>query len=57
MVLLVILAVLFIAIAIMVVVGEKHGKPLAPEQQQKYSKILVVLVFVLLIGGMIRLML
>ncbi|WP_181902167.1 hypothetical protein [Thalassotalea euphylliae] len=45
MTLLIILALVFLSVAIMVVLGEKFGKPLDQPTQQKYSKILIVLVF------------
>ncbi len=55
MTLLVILLCVFGAVALMVVLGEKYGKPMEPEQQQKYSRIAMILVFVLLISGVIKL--
>ncbi|QOL25545.1 hypothetical protein LP316_14805 [Thalassotalea sp. LPB0316] len=54
MALLIILACVFGGVALMVIFGEKHGKPLEPEQQQKYSKILMVLVFILLITALVN---
>jgi len=54
MTLLIILACVFGGVALMVVLGEKFGKPLSNEEQGKYSKIIMVLVFVLLIAGMIK---
>lgn len=54
MTLLIILACVFGGVALMVVLGEKFGKPLSNEEQGKYSKIIMILVFVLLIAGMIK---
>lgn len=52
--LILILVVLFAALAVVVKLTEKHGKPLDAEQQQRYSKVIMVLVFVSLIGAMIK---
>ncbi|WP_164718220.1 hypothetical protein [Colwellia sp. Arc7-635] len=57
MVLLIILLCIFAAVALMVVLGERFGKPMEAEQQQKYSKILWVVVFIAIIAGIIRQML
>jgi len=54
MTLIIILACVFGAVALMVILGERFGSPIDEEQQGKYSKILVVLVFVALIGGIIK---
>ncbi len=48
MTLLIILAAVFGGVALMVVLGEKYGKPMEPEEQAKYSKWLRILVFALL---------
>lgn len=56
MTLLVILAVVFGGVALMVILGEKFGKPMDNEQSAKYSKIATILVFVLIIGGIIKMM-
>lgn len=52
--LILILVVLFVALALVVKMTEKHGKPLNPEQQQRYSKVIMVLVFATLLGAMIK---
>ena len=54
MVLLIILACIFGGVALMVFFGEKYAKPLDKEQQQKYSKWIVILVFISLIGALIK---
>ena len=54
MTLLIILAVLFAGIALMVILGERFGKPMEVEQQQKYAKITRILVFVLLITAILK---
>lgn len=54
MVLLIILIVLFVAVALMVLLGEKFGKPMDNEQQRKYAKITQILVFVLLAAVLIK---
>jgi len=57
MTLLIILLIVFAAVALMVILGEKFGKPMDNEQQSKYGKIIPILVFVLLIGSMIKMLL
>jgi hypothetical protein len=54
MTLLIILVVVFAAVALMVFFGERFGKPLDEQQQGKYSKIIMVLVFVLLLGALLK---
>lgn len=54
MALLIILLCVFAAVALMVVLGQRFGKPMEVEQQQKYSKILWVVVFVAIVAGIIR---
>ncbi|KGJ97178.1 hypothetical protein [Thalassotalea sp. ND16A] len=54
MALLIILAAVFGGVGLMVFFGERYGKPLEQKDQQQYSKILVVLVFVLLIAAIVR---
>jgi hypothetical protein len=56
MTLLIILACVFGAVALMVILGERFGSPIDEKQQGKYSKILMVLVFISLIGGIIKAM-
>jgi uncharacterized membrane protein required for colicin V production len=57
MTLLIILLAVFAGIALMVILGEKFGKPMNNEEQAKYSKIIPILVFVLLIGSLIKMLL
>ncbi|WP_448213900.1 hypothetical protein [Colwellia sp. MEBiC06753] len=54
MTLLVILAFVFIGVALMVIFGEKFGKPLEVGEQRKYSKILMLLVFASLFIALIK---
>ena len=54
MTLLIILAVVFVAVALMVLLGERFGKPMTDEQQGKYSKITRILVFVVIITAIIK---
>jgi len=54
MTLLIILLVLFAIVALMVLFGERYGKPLDEQQQGKYSKIIIILVFALLVGSLIK---
>ncbi|NQY33677.1 MAG: hypothetical protein HRT37_01650 [Alteromonadaceae bacterium] len=54
MVLLIILAVLFVGVGLMVVFGERYAKPMEPEQQAKFSRIAIILVFVLLVAAIIK---
>ena len=56
MTLLVILLAVFAGIALMVILGERFGKPMSNEEQAKYSKILPILVFILLIGSLIKML-
>lgn len=53
---LIILAVLFLALALMVILLERFAKPISEEQQAKYSKILPILVFIMLILALIKAM-
>lgn len=55
--LLIILLCVFGAVALMVILGERFGKPMEVEQQQSYSKILWIVVFISIIGAIIREML
>ena len=52
--LLTILLVLFIALAVVVKLTEKYGQPMAPEQQSKLWRLLVILIFVSLIIRLIQ---
>ena len=54
MTLLIILACLFAAVALMVILGERFGKPMSEEQQAKFSKTTWILVFVILIAAIIK---
>lgn len=54
MVLIIILAVVLLGVALMVFLGEKHGKPMDNQQQAKLSKIAAILVFVLLVVALIK---
>lgn len=56
MTLLVILAVVFFVVALMVILGEKFGKPLESEEQAKYSKWIRILVFVSISMAIIKAM-
>ena len=54
MTLFIILGVLFAVLALVVVLTERYGKPQTQEQQAKLSKIAIILVFVLLLSGIIK---
>lgn len=54
MTLLIILGSVFLAVALMVMLGERFAKPMDEEQQSKYSKILPVLVFIMLFAALIK---
>ena len=54
MTLIIILTCVFIAVFLMVTLGEKFGKPMTDEQQGKYSKITRILVFVLIVAAIIK---
>lgn len=57
MTLLIILASVFGVVALMVILGERFGKPMSDEQQAKFSKISWILVFVILLAAIVRAML
>jgi Na+-driven multidrug efflux pump len=57
MTLLIILFCVFSAVALMVILGQRFGKPMAVEHQKKYAKILWVVVFIAIIAAIIRQML
>lgn len=57
MTLIIILSCVFFAVFLMVTLGEKFGKPMTEEQQAKYSKVIPILVFVLIVAAIIRAML
>jgi amino acid permease len=54
MTLLIILTCVFGVVALMVVLGEKFGKPMSNKQQAKFSKVSWILVFLVLVGAIIR---
>ncbi len=49
-----ILVVLFIALFIVVKLTERHGKALTAEQQNKLSKIAIVLMCIMLVAAIIK---
>ncbi len=56
MTLIIILARVFLAVALMVVLGERFGSAMTDEQQGKFGKITWILVFVILIAAIIKAM-
>jgi len=52
--LLIILASVFGVVALMVILGERFGKPMSDEQQAKFSKTTRILVFVILLAAIVR---
>lgn len=54
MTLIIILLAVFAGIALMVVLGERFAKPMTDKEQGKYSKILPILVFILIVGSLIK---
>jgi len=54
MTLFIILACVFGVIALMVILGERFGKPMSDEQQAKFSKTSRILVFVILLTAIIK---
>jgi len=54
MTLLYILFAVFAGVALMVIIGQKFGKPMSTEEQSKYAKITPILVFILIIGAIVR---
>lgn len=51
---LIILVVLFSVVALMVILIERFAKPVDEQQQAKYSKLLPILVFIMLITTLIK---
>ena len=51
---LIILAMVFSAVALMVILLERFAKPMDAQQQSKYSKILPILVFIMLLAALIK---
>jgi hypothetical protein len=54
MTLLIILLAVFASVALMVILGERFGKPMEEGQQSKYSKIIMVLVGISLVIALIK---
>lgn len=54
MTLIIILLVVFAVVALMVVLGERFGKPMEAEQQAKFSKIAGIACFILIISLIIK---
>ncbi|WP_171035646.1 hypothetical protein [Colwellia ponticola] len=54
MTLIIILACVFLAVFLMVILGERFGTPMTNEQQSKYGKIIRLLVFALLVAALIK---
>jgi len=54
MTLLYILVAVFVGVTLMVSIGQKFGKKVTEDDQKKYAKILPVLVFILIIGAIVR---
>lgn len=54
MTLIVILLVVFAAVALMVILGERFGKPMEQEQQSKLSKIAAIACFILIISLVVK---
>ena len=54
MALLIILASVFGVVALMVILGERFGKPMTDKQQVKFSKVTWILVFFLLLAAIVK---
>lgn len=54
MALLIILSCVFGVIALMVILGERFGKPMSRQQQARFSKISWILVFFILFAAIIK---
>ncbi len=54
MTLLIILVSVFAVVTLIVILGERFSKPMSNAQQTKFSKITVVLVFILLVSAFIK---
>lgn len=54
MTLFIILVCVFTVVALMVILGERFGKPMSEAQQAKFSKISWVLVLVILLASLIK---
>ena len=57
MALLVILACIFAAVALMVILGERFAKPMDEKQQAKIGKYLPILIFIMLFAALFKEML
>ncbi|MBU2925454.1 hypothetical protein Q4506_06070 [Colwellia sp. 4_MG-2023] len=57
MTLFIILACVFGVVALMVILGERFGSPMSNEQQARFSKVSWILVFMILVGAIIKEML
>jgi hypothetical protein len=57
MTLLIILASVFGVVALMVILGERFGKPMSDKQQANFSKVSWILVFIILLAAILREML
>lgn len=57
MTLLIILGVVFLGVALMVIFGERFGKPMEPEEQVKLAKLLRILVFAALFMVLFKMLL
>ena len=54
MTLLINLAVVFAAVALMVILGERFGKPMSEQQQAKFGKTTWILVFAILVAAIVK---
>ncbi|MBL4899394.1 MAG: hypothetical protein JKX76_07060 [Colwellia sp.] len=54
MTLLIILACVFAVVALMVILGERFGKPMSEEQQTKFSKTAWILVLIILLAALVK---
>ncbi len=54
MTLLIILACVFGVVALMVILGERFGKPMSDKQQEKFSKTTWILVLFILLASIVR---
>lgn len=54
MILLIILTCVFAVVALMVILGERFGKPMSENQQVKFSKTSRILVFIILVVAIIK---
>jgi hypothetical protein len=54
MTLLIILASVFGVVALMVILGERFGKPMSDKQQANFRKVSWILVFIILLAAILR---